>query len=100
MGKTIGDLWHGRLPLGRAFWEFAVIYGLILNVLSTTASLLAIAGNLSWIAILLIHFLPAPYWIASTVGVWRSADRYAGPPRWASAARVAALLWLLLMLVT
>lgn len=95
---TAGKLWRGKLPLSRAFWEFAVLYGLLANLVSTSATLAAVALDAPTSLVLLIHFLPAPYWIASCLGAWRSAARESSPL--AAAARYALPAWLLLMLVT
>jgi len=47
----------------------------------------------------LIFFLAAPYTFLVTVGVWRSADRYQGPLKWAHAARIAVVVWAIAALV-
>ena len=41
--------------------------------------------------------LPIPYNLLVGVAVWRSADRYQGPQRWADLARAASLVWLLVL---
>ncbi len=99
MLKTLVDLWNGQIPLGTAFWRFAVLYGAIANLLAFLAVLIALANDASAPLVLFLHVLPAPYWFAASLGVWRSADRYEGPAHWASRARVAAVAWLLFMLV-
>lgn len=100
MIRPLADLWHGRLPLGRAFWEFAILYGLLVNLLATVVSLAAFAAGLPDAIGLALFFMPAPYFLATTVGVWRSADAYPGPAGRAQAARVASLVWALVMLAT
>lgn len=97
---TAGKLWRGELPFARAFWEFAIFYGLIANLASTGATLGAIALGAPTALVMLIHFLPAPYWVVSCLGAWRSAAREQGTSGLASAARYVLPAWLLLMLVT
>jgi hypothetical protein len=92
-----GKLWRGELPLPRAFWEFAILYGLLANLASTGAMLAAVAAGAPAAVVLLVHFLPAPYWLVSCLGAWRSAAREPSPL--AAAARYVLPAWLLLMLV-
>lgn len=93
------DLWSGRLPLGRAFWEYAILYGTCANVGSTVAALAALASDLpGWLAVT-VFLLPLPYLVVAVVGVSRSADRYRGPSGWARWAKVAVVVWAALMVV-
>ncbi|MGE0211013.1 MAG: hypothetical protein AB7S41_04895 [Parvibaculaceae bacterium] len=100
MWRTLVDLWKGNLPLSRAFWEFAIFYGLMANIASTGAMFAAIASGASTAVVLVLHLLPSPYWIFSCIGAWRSAMRNQGESRWAAAARYALPVWLLFMLVS
>ena len=95
--QTFRRLWRGELPLSRAFWEFAVLYGLLANLASTGFVLTAIALDAPTALVLVLHFLPTPYWVASCIGAWRSAARKNS--RFAAAARYVLPVWLLLMLV-
>ncbi len=78
MTRRLSDLWNGRVPLARVFWDWAVIYGSFANLLATGAALTMIV--LGWPALLAVavHFLPVPYNLLMVVAVWRSAARYAG----------------------
>ena len=93
MRRHLDDLWNGRVPLARVFWDFAVIYGSFANLLATGAALTMIV--LGWPALLavVIHFLPVPYNLLMVVAVWRSAARYEGDAIWAQLARPAILVW-------
>lgn len=91
--ETLRELWVGRMPLGRAFWEFAVFYGLVLNLLTTVASFGLLAFGVHAAIAMTVFFLPLPYNLFVLMAVWRSAARYQGPPHWANAARVAVTLW-------
>jgi hypothetical protein len=99
MTSTIGGLWRGEIPLGQVFWTFAMGFGTILNLLATGVGLFAMANGMPAPAAVAIHVLPIPYNILVLVGVWRSADAFAGHPALATAARVIAAVWFALMLV-
>ena len=77
----VGRLWRGELPLSEAFWTWAVIGGLAVNLAVTFASLLLLVGGHTLHALLVGHLIAPPYNILAAVGVWRSALRYEGP-RW------------------
>src|SRR5690606_1961961 len=84
---TIRRLWRGEMPLARAFWEFAVLYGLLLNLLATIASFGLFTTDTPAAYGIVVFLLPAPYNLLVLVAVWRSAGRYQGPPIWANLAR-------------
>jgi hypothetical protein len=90
--RLLLDLWHGRLPLSRAFWEFAIVYGSLLNLVTTLGTFVAFAQDQVAIGIA-IHLLPVPYNFLMVLSVWRSAARYAGPAIWSSLARALVLVW-------
>jgi cytochrome bd-type quinol oxidase subunit 2 len=93
MMDWIGRLWRGEVGLGRAFWEYALVIGTLAHVITTGLAYGAyVAGAPVWLAGLLF-VLAAPYTVLVAVGVWRSADRYRGPPHWALAARIAIIVW-------
>ena len=93
------DLWNGRLPLARAFWDYAIIYGTGINLVGTAGALAALVLDLPGLVALAIHLLPLAYVAVAVVGVSRSASRYAGPPIWPSLAKAAVLVWAALMVV-
>lgn len=100
MTRRLDDLWNGRVPLARVFWNYAVIYGSIANLLATGAALAMIV--LGWPALLAVavHFLPVPYNLLMVVVVWRSAAHYQGDAIWAQLARGAILVWAAIMTLT
>lgn len=77
-------VWRGGLPLWLTYWVFGV------------------AGNMTFIAILLLLFLAArdviwlwavcllslAWFVWIFAGIWRSAGRYPGPHIWALLARL------------
>lgn len=93
MKSAIADLWSGRISLPRAFWEYAVVYGTLLNLITTFASLAALAAGAGGIAALAIYFLPLPYNLLIVVAVWRSAETYRGPVIWRQLSRIAVIVW-------
>ena len=94
MTRTLTALWRGELPLRRAFWDFAILYGVLVNLAATGGYLGLLSAGVHPAIGLAVYFAPLPYNVAVFVGVWRSADRYSGPAHWADAARAAITLWL------
>ena len=96
MQKVIADLWSGQMPLPRAFWEFAICYGTLLNLVTTFASLAALSMGAAGLVALALHFLPLPYNVFAVVAVWRSAGHYPGPAIWAPLSRIGVMIWALI----
>ena len=98
MTRLAKDLWAGRVPLGRTFWEFAVGW----NIVAAVAVLFAFWGALSAGAppfvLGLVYFSSAPFHAVILVAVWRSAGHYTGRPVWAQAARAAAVVWTIVLI--
>ena len=92
--KLVKCLWAGELPLSQDFWQYAVGYGLLINLV-TSLALLALLTNDTNIALVALAFaLPIPYNFVMVVAVWRSADRYSGPKTWADLARIGTVIWM------
>lgn len=72
---TLHRLWAGGLPLDEAFWTFAVLYGIALNVLTSLAFLALISADRPWLALAAGYGPSLPYNVLVTVGVFRSAAR-------------------------
>ncbi|MFZ1413187.1 MAG: hypothetical protein WAS73_01210 [Defluviicoccus sp.] len=92
-------LWTGAVPLPRAFWDYAILAGFFVNLAATAASMALVVAGLPAVIALAVHFAPLPYTVLTLVGVWRSAERYAGPPVWATLARAAIVLWTAVLVV-
>jgi hypothetical protein len=92
-------LWLGHLPLETAFWQYAVFYGLLFNVVATAAALFLVVLDVPIAVAVIVHLLPVPYSIITLCGVWRSADRYPGPPKFALLARCGIIAWCCLWFV-
>jgi hypothetical protein len=98
--RKLRALWSGDLPLGEAFWTFAIGIGLLVN-LSTTALFLAlITADRPWAALFVGYVLSVPYNVVALVGVWRSAARYQGTRVHADLARIVTPVVMLLLSLT
>jgi hypothetical protein len=94
------SLWLGELPLGEAFWTWAIGVGLLVNLTTTVLFLALITADRPWSALFVGYALSVPYNALAVVGVWRSAARYQGHAGHAELARIAAVIVMLLLSVT
>jgi hypothetical protein len=92
-GSILRRLWRGAVPLGQAFWSFALLGGTALNLAATLIAMALLAMDGPGVLAALIFALPIPYNLLVLVAVWRSAGAYAGPRQWAELARVAIIVW-------
>lgn len=99
MGK-LARLWRGEVPLADAFWSWAVLGGLAVNLATSLGFLALISAGQTIPALLVGYGLSVPYNILVTVGVWRSAARYTGSPLRAEAARLVTLAGMILLSLT
>jgi hypothetical protein len=90
-------LWRGDLPLGQAFWEYAIAYGTIANIVATGLAVAAVTTGLPEIVALGIFFSPLPYIFTAVLGTLRSANKYQGPAERATMAKIAVIVWGALM---
>ncbi len=98
--NSLCRLWRGELALADAFWSWAVVGGLAIN-LATSAALLVLIMDDRPIAALIAGYAPSvPYNVIVSVGVWRSAERYSGERRWAELARIVTIIGMVLLSVT
>jgi hypothetical protein len=93
-------LWSGDLPLGEAFWTYAVIVGLAVNITTTLLFLVLLSWDRPIAALFAGYALSVPYNIVALVGVWRSASRYDGERIHADLARIVSLVGLVLLSLT
>jgi hypothetical protein len=97
--QRLKELWLGQLPLDVAFWTYAIVYGLALNVVATAAALALLVLEAPLAIAFVVHLLPVPYSVLATYGVWRSAAGYSGRQAIASAARASVLIWFCFWLI-
>ena len=97
MPPLVKQLWAGEIPLGQAFWRYAVVVGLLVNLVTSALllALLAHDASLAWVALSFV--LPIPYNVFAVVAVWRSAARYQGPETRAELARIVSVVWMILL---
>ena len=89
----IARLWNGEESLARAFWEYAILYGTLANVIVTIAMFASVAANAPAWVVVVLYVLTIPYNVFIVVAVWRSAQRYQGSAEWALLARIAVVVW-------
>ncbi len=92
-------LWQGDLPLDQAFWNWAVIGGIVVNALTSIAFLALVMNDHTAAAFVAGYALSIPYNVLVTVGVWRSAARHEGDRRWADLARIVTVAAMLVLSV-
>jgi hypothetical protein len=93
-------LWMGDLPLADAFWMWAVIGGLLVNISTSLLFLMLIMLDQPWLALIVGYVFSVPYNVLVTVGVWRSAERHDGPRLHADLARWATVILMIVLSVT
>jgi hypothetical protein len=94
------SLWLGELPLGEAFWTWAIGVALLVNLTTSVLFLALISVDRPWAALFVGYVLSVPYSVLAVVGVWRSAARYQGHAGHADLARIATVIVMLLLSVT
>lgn len=98
--SAIGRLWAGEMPLLDAFWIWAVLGGLIVNIVTSGLFVGFMMAERPILAVLFGYGLSLPYNFIATVGVWRAADRFAGDRRIAEGMRLVTAVAMILMSVT
>jgi hypothetical protein len=98
--SSLRAFWFGDLPLGEAFWTYAVGGGIAVNVITSLLFLALISWDRPLVAVLIGYGLSVPYNGLAVVGVWRSAARYPGERLHADLARIATLVGMVLLSVT
>lgn len=96
-------LWSGSVPLRHAFWDYAVFWGVLINLGTSALSLgfllatrhqqiAAISPTTAGLLVSAFHLVPLPYNIVVLVGVWRSAGDPAVPSAASMLARAVTLV--------
>ena len=94
--RSISALWRGEAPLPTIFWEYAVAWGTLLNLLFSGGALIAFMNRApDWLG-LALHFALTPLNAFLVVSTWRAAAREQSAL--ATFARPAILCWFALML--
>ena len=98
--RKLRALWFGDLPLGEAFWTFAIGIGLLVNLTTSGLFLVLIMYDRPFAALFVGYVLSVPYNVVALVGVWRSAARYEGRAGLADLARIVTVVAMLLLSVS
>ena len=93
-------LWRGELDLPDAFWNWAVIGGLIVNLTSSALFMFLIMSDRPVAAFIAGYGPSVPYNILVCVAVWRSAARWEGDPRWAELAPIVTVVGMVVLSIT
>ena len=93
-------LWSGQLPLGEAFWTYAVTVGIAVNLITSLLFLVLLSWDRPIAALFVGYALSVPYNVVTVVGVWRSAARYEGERLHADLARIVSLVGMVLLSLT
>jgi hypothetical protein len=93
-------LWTGDLPLGEAFWTYAVGGGIAVNIFTSLLFLVLVSWDRPIAALFVGYGLSVPYNVLAAIGVWRSAARYQGERQHAKLARAVTLVAMVLLSVT
>lgn len=96
----LGRLWRGEVPLAEAFWTWAVLGGLIVNLTTSLLFLVLIAQDRVAAAFLVGYALSIPYNILVTVAVWRSAARQTERRGLAAVAPIVTLIGMVILSLT
>jgi hypothetical protein len=73
-GSLVSRLWRGEVPLAIAFWRYGMLWGTLINLLATIATLALVAYDVPMPAWMAVHFAPLPYNFLIVVAVWRARD--------------------------
>jgi len=97
---SLRRLWTGEIPLDEAFWTYAVVGGIAVNVLTSLVFLILITMDLTLAAVIAGYVLSVPYNVVAAVGVWRAAARDESDPKKAKLYAYIALTGMVLLSVT
>ena len=93
-------LWRGELPLAEAFWTWAVLVALVVNLFTTIGFYWLVMAERTMAAFLVGYVVAVAYNILAGVGTWRSAGRPDADPRWAGPARLAVVIGMTILSLT
>ncbi len=99
----IRDLWNGNVRLVIVYWVFAVMVGIIYNILAEiiTANIIRITlVPLGQIFLYLFLAFPFIYFPFIFVAIWRSANKYTKSKGWTSLAKIAVCIGAFSLLIS
>jgi hypothetical protein len=98
--NAIRRLWQGELPLSQAFWNWAIIGGIAVNLTTSILFMVLVMTDRIVAAFVVGYALSVPYNVVVAVGVWRSAGRYEGERHWADLARIVTVVGMAVLSIT
>ena len=93
-------LWAGEIPLEEAFWTYAVVIGIAVNLVTSVVFLVLITMDLPVTALVVGYGISLPYNLIATVGVFRAADGDKSGSRQAKVYPLITLIGMVLLSVT
>ena len=84
------NFWNGDVSLVKSYWLVGVLLSAAFGFVS---ALIILSIGLHFHA---VYGLIIPWLIYTTVGIWRSSDKYKGPKHWAVLAKVAVVLGIII----
>jgi hypothetical protein len=91
MTNLFKSIWQGEIELCKLFWIYGVVAVILIPLVSPYLMLIIalIFPNISYtLYAYLFLFLYIPYGFVVIIGIWRSADNYQGPKKWAICAKL------------
>ena len=98
--NALARLWRGEVPLDEAFWTWAVLGGIAVNVTTSFLFLALISVDRPIMALIVGYGLSVPYNVVALVGVWRAEVPDEGARTRADVMRIVTLVGMVLLTVT
>lgn len=99
-GGAVLRLWRGEEPLARAFWDWGILGGLLVNMSTSFAFWLLLTEDRILPAYVIGYGLSNAYNLLIGVGIWRSVGREVTDPARARRFRLITLALLAVAVVT
>ncbi len=99
-GLSLLRLWRGEEPLARAFWDWGILGGLLVNMSTSFAFWLLLTDDQVLLAYVIGYGLSNAYNLLIGVGIWRSVGREVTDPARAWRVRLITLALLAVAVVT
>ena len=97
--ELVKQLWRGDVPLARTYWMFGVLVGVFFSIAAVLIEYIYIQISKSFGQVPIYVLLTAEYiyFPFIYVAIWRSSNKYTGPSYWATLAKVATVLGVLML---
>lgn len=99
-GWAVLRLWRGEEPLARAFWDWGILGGLLVNMSTSFAFWLLLTEDRIVPAYVIGYGLSNAYNLLIGVGIWRSVGRHVTDPARARRFRLLTLALLAVAVIT